>query len=346
MEYTTESVLKGHPDKVCDQISDAILDAYLRINPNTRTAIECLGSGNTLIVAGEISNNTEYIDIEKVVIDTYKTIGYNSDLNIVNLLELQSYQLSDAIRHGGAGDQGIVYGYGINNDYNYLPYGNYIANLIAQKIDKYRNNCDYLLPDGKIQVRFEDNNLIQLTINVQHKPETPIEHIEHDIMQNVLSDLIDCRNVDIQINRNSKFFNGGFSNDTGLTGRKLMVDTYGGLVVHGGGAFSGKDPTKIDRSGAYMARFVAKNIIANGLEKECMIGLAYMFGVEHPTMISVSTDKNKNNRALKEFIISKFDFRPNAIIEQLELKAPIYTPTSIYGHFQNPSYNWEKIISL
>lgn len=346
MEYTTESVLKGHPDKVCDQISDALLDAYLKVNPNTRTAIECLGSGNNLIVAGEISDSIEYIDIEKVITGIYKSIGYNNELNIVNLLERQSHQLSDAIRQGGAGDQGIVYGYGINNEYNYLPYGIYISNLIACKIDNYRNKCDYLLPDGKIQVKIENNNLIQLTINVQHKPETPIDYIEHDITHNVLSGLIDCRNVDIHINKNSKFFNGGFCNDTGLTGRKIMVDTYGGLVVHGGGAFSGKDPTKIDRSGAYMARFVAKNIVANGLEKECKIGLAYMFGIDQPTMITVSTDKDKDNKALKEFIKSKFDFRPSAIIEQLELNAPIYTPTATYGHFQNPSYNWEKIISL
>ena len=313
---------------------------------NAHTAIECLGSGNNLIVAGEISTQNKRVDIEKIVNDVYQSIGYCEKLNILNFLTSQSRQLNDAVMNGGAGDQGIVYGYAINNQYNYLPYGVYLSNLIAKEIDTYRKSVDYLLPDGKVQVTISENNLEQLIINVQHKENIHPDFIENEIKQKVLTQLIDCINVDIQINRKSKFYKGGFVNDTGLTGRKIMIDTYGGLVTHGGGAFSGKDPSKIDRSAAYMARFVAKNIVANGLEKECKIAVAYLFGEEQPTMLNVSTDKESNSTKLKQFILSKFDFRPNAIIELLKLKNPIYQPTSIYGHFSNPNYNWEQIISL
>lgn len=343
--YTTESVLQGHPDKICDQISDAILDAYLALNNNAHTAIECLGCGNNFIVAGEVSQKDD-IDIEKIIHSVYQSIGYQDRLNILNILVPQSNQLSEAIMCGGAGDQGIVYGYAINNQYNYLPYGAYLSNLIAKEIDRYRRMVDYLLPDGKVQVTINKNRLEQLIVNVQHKEDIYPDFIEYDIVRNVISKLIDCNSVDIQINRKSNFLKGGFINDTGLTGRKIMVDTYGGLVTHGGGAFSGKDPSKIDRSGAYMARFVAKNIVANGLEEECKIALAYMFGEEHPVMIKVSTNKENNPIKLQKYIQSKFDFRPNAIIELLELKNPIYQPTSIYGHFFNPNYNWERIVSL
>ena len=345
-KYTAESVLQGHPDKICDQISDALLDAYLAQDYNVHTAIECLGSGNNLIVAGEVSNQIDSIDIERIINDVYQSIGYYEKLNILNILAPQSDQLNDAVKSGGAGDQGIVYGYAINNQYNYLPYGVYLSNLIAKEIDTYRQRVDYLLPDGKVQVTISENHLEQLIINVQHKENVCPEFIENDIKQRVLSQLVDCGNVDIQINRKSKFHKGGFMNDTGLTGRKIMIDTYGGLVTHGGGAFSGKDPSKIDRSAAYMARFVAKNIVANGLEKECKIAVAYIFGEEQPTMLNVFTDKESNPIKLKKYIQSKFDFRPNAIIELLGLKNPIYQPTSIYGHFSNPHYNWERIISL
>lgn len=343
--YTTESVLQGHPDKICDQISDAILDAYLTRNNNVRTAIECLGSGDNLVVSGEVSQ-IEDVDIKKTANDVYRSIGYNNKINILNLLTLQSNQLSDAVVGGRAGDQSVVYGYAINNRYNYLPYSVYLSNLIAKEVDVYRRSTDYLLPDGKIQVTINDNHLERLVINVQHKECVLPDYIEYDLKQKVVSQFIDCDNVDIQINRKSRFHQGGFLNDTGLTGRKIMVDTYGGLVAHGGGAFSGKDPSKIDRSAAYMARYVAKNIVANGLEEECRIAVAYEFGEEVPVMFNVCTDKEDNSLKLKKYIQTKFDFRPNAIIELLELRKPIYQPTSIYGHFFNSHYNWERLISL
>lgn len=344
--YTTESVLQGHPDKICDQISDALLDAYLTQDYNVHTAIECLGCGNNLIIAGEISSPINSIAIEEIVNDVYQSIGYYEKLSIQNFLVPQSNQLNDAIMNGGAGDQGIVYGYAINNQYNYLPYGVFVSNLLAKEIDKYRQKVNYLLPDGKIQVTINRNRLEQLIISVQHKDEVSPDFIESDIKQNVLAQLIDCENTDIQINRKSKFFKGGFLIDTGLTGRKIMVDTYGGLVTHGGGSFSGKDPSKIDRSAAYMARFIAKNIVANGLEEECKVAIAYVFGEENPVMINVSTNKENSAVKLTKYIQCKFDFRPKAIIELLELTQPIYRPTSIYGHFSNPNYKWERIVSL
>lgn len=284
MTYTVESVLRGHPDKICDQISDALLDAYLQYDMTSHTAIECMGCGSNFIIAGEVQS-IGVVDIERIVSEVYYSIGYQNTLNVINLLHPQSQQLNTAIIHGGAGDQGVVYGYAINNEYNFLPYGSYISNLIAKEIDIYRKRVDYLLPDGKVQVTISDNHIEHLIVSVQHKETVTVDFIESDIVNNVLSRILDCSDVDIQVNRNSHFHNGGFLNDTGLTGRKLMIDTYGGIITHGGGAFSGKDPSKIDRSAAYMARYIAKNIVANGLEKECTISLAYVFGDDKPIMV-------------------------------------------------------------
>lgn len=345
MIYTVESVLQGHPDKICDQISDAILDAYIQNDNTARTAIECMGCGTNLIVAGEV-HKLGLVDIEEVVKEVYSSIGYVNNLKITNLLRPQSSQLNAAVISGSAGDQGVVYGYAIDNDYNMLPYGSYISNLIAKEIDSYRKQVDYLLPDGKLQVTVLDDVIKQLVISVQHKESAAVDFVKSDIINNVLSKILDCSELNIQINKNSHFHNGGFLNDTGLTGRKLMIDTYGGCVLHGGGAFSGKDPSKIDRSAAYMARYIAKNVVANGLEKECTISLAYVFGEDRPIMVTVKTANDKTSTKLSEFIQSKFDLRPEAIIEQLDLRHALYLPTSIYGHFTNPLYNWERIISI
>lgn len=345
MIFTVESVLQGHPDKICDQISDAILDAYIQNDNTARTAIECMGCGTNFIVAGEI-HKLGLVDIEEVVQKVYSSIGYMNKLNITNLLHPQSSQLNSAVISGGAGDQGVVYGYAIDNDYNMLPYGNYISNLIAKEIDLYRRQVDYLLPDGKVQVTVLDDVIKQLVISVQHKESVAVDFVKSDIINNVLSKILDCSGINIQINKNSHFYNGGFSNDTGLTGRKLMIDTYGGCVAHGGGAFSGKDPSKVDRSAAYMARYIAKNIVANGLEKECTISIAYIFGEDRPIMVNVETRNGNTSTKLSKFIQSKFDLRPEAIIEQLDLRHTSYLPTSVYGHFTNPQYNWEHIISI
>lgn len=343
--YTTESVLQGHPDKICDQISDAILDAYLGKDKKSCVAIECLGCGDNLIIAGEVSD-LNLIDIENVANETYHQIGYRNKLKITNLLTEQSNQLNEAINNGGAGDQGIMYGYAINNEFNYLPYGFYLANMIAKAVDGYRKTVDFLRPDGKIQITINQNIIESLVVSIQHIENISLDYIRDEVTQNILSNYIDTTGVKIQINENSHFVNGGFSNDTGLTGRKIMVDTYGGLVAHGGGAFSGKDPSKVDRIGAYMARFVAKNIVANDFAKECQVSVAYTFGNSNPAMLNISTEKEENSSKLSDFIRTKFDFRPLAIIERLELRNTYFLPTASYGHFTNPEYNWEQIISL
>lgn len=343
--YTTESVLQGHPDKICDQISDAVLDAYLEKDKTSRTAIECIGCGDNFIIAGEVSN-LNLIDVESVIIQTYEEIGFKNKLAITNLLSQQSIQLNGAIANGGAGDQGIMYGYAINSQFNFLPYGVYLSNRIAKAIDTYRRTVDYLLPDGKIQITIEQQRIKCLVVSVQHINGVDKCFIEHEILNNVLTPFLDNADIDIEINKNSNFVNGGFLNDTGLTGRKIMVDTYGGLTPHGGGAFSGKDPSKVDRIGAYMARFVAKNIVANGFASECNIAIAYTFGEEHPVMINVSTENGTATSKLRDFIKMNFDFRPLAIIERLGLSDVKYLPTSTYGHFSDPQYNWEQLISL
>lgn len=343
--YTTESVLQGHPDKICDQISDAVLDAYLEKDKTSRTAIECIGCGDNFIIAGEVSN-LNLVDVESVILQTYEEIGFKNRLAITNLLSQQSIQLNGAIANGGAGDQGIMYGYATNNQFNFLPYGVYLSNRIAKAIDTYRKTVDYLLPDGKIQITIEQERIKCLVVSVQHINGVDKCFVEREILNNILTPFLDNADIDIQINKNSNFINGGFLNDTGLTGRKIMVDTYGGLTPHGGGAFSGKDPSKVDRIGAYMARFVAKNIVANGFASECNIAIAYTFGEERPVMINVSTENGTATSKLRDFIKMNFDFRPLAIIERLGLRSVKYLPTSTYGHFSDPQYNWEQLISL
>ncbi|NBH28675.1 methionine adenosyltransferase [Lachnospiraceae bacterium] len=339
--YTVESVLKGHPDKICDQISDGLLDQYLEKDSYAHTAIECLGTSNTLIVAGEV-NSVITVPVEEYCKKLYQKITGISSISVVNLLSQQSSQLRMAVENGGASDQGIMYGYACDNKYNYLPYGYWLVNKIAKRLDSYREKSEKFLSDGKVQVIISENVISKLTINVQHLPDIDMEQLRMDIQENVLYD-IDKTNV--YINEDGEFVCGGFTNDTGLTGRKIIIDTYGGLAPHGGGAFSGKDPTKVDRSAAYMCRFVAKNIVANGFAKECCISVAYEFGKEQPTMLYVITDGIYSSQ-IKNIVETNFDFRPQAIIERLNLRKTKFMPTSTYGHFTNPDYPWENIIQL
>lgn len=347
MKYTVENVLQGHPDKICDQISDALLDECLKLNKYAHTAIECLGTGHNVVVGGEIDGIEDLeLDVVKIVNDLYHSIGYEEFLSVQNLLRCQSSQLKMGLIKDGAGDQGIMYGYAVNNKYNYLPYGVYLSSLIAKEIDKYRLNSDYLLPDGKIQIIVNDNRLEKLSVNIQHKGKVDKCFMENDIVDNVLSKFINPSETEFNINQNSNFLQGGFLNDTGLTGRKIIVDTYGGIAPHGGGAFSGKDPTKMDRTAAYMARFVAKNIVANGFANECTISVAYAFGEERPIMLQVVTEKRDNHKMLTQLINERFDFRPEAIIERLGLRQFSFLPTSRYGHFSNSDYPWEQVYTL
>lgn len=340
--YTVESVLKGHPDKICDQISDAILDFYLLHDENSHTAIECLGTGNQLIVAGEINSSVK-LPIEQFCIDEYAKITGYYNINIVNLLSQQSDQLISATLKGRAGDQGIMYGYACKNEYNYLPYGHWLVNNIARRLDDYRETSQSFLPDGKVQVRIDNGyHINKLTINVQHSCDTDVDALRSILLENVLYDVIADS---VEINPVGLFINGGFLNDTGLTGRKIIIDTYGGMVPHGGGAFSGKDPSKVDRSAAYMCRFVAKNIVANGIAQECIVSVAYEFGRDYPAMINIVTD-GKIKKSTQELVKKYFDFRPEAIIERLNLRKVRFLPTATYGHFTDPSYEWEQIIDI
>ena len=339
--YTVESVLKGHPDKICDQISDGLLDIYLENDSESHVAIECLGTGNTLFVAGEVSSNAN-VEIEPICQNLYRHITGFSNLEVRNFLSKQSNQLVNAINNGGAGDQGIMYGYACNTYYNYLPYGYWLVNTLAKRLDLLREETSTFLPDGKLQAIISNDEVVQLTINVQHLVDTDMERLCSLIQNRILFD-VDKRKV--VINPDHGFIQGGFDNDTGLTGRKLMVDTYGGLAPHGGGAFSGKDPSKVDRSAAYMCRFVAKNLVSNGLAKECCVSVSYNFGEENPAMVCVTED-GEESEIMTKYVKEKFDFRPQAIIERLNLKKTKYLPTATYGHFTDPSYPWEVITEL
>jgi len=337
--YTVESVLKGHPDKICDQISDAILDAYLEKDKMAHTAIECLGTRNKLIVAGEIKSSEES-EIESLSRKTYCEITGTSDIEVINLTSQQSEQLGDAIKSGGAGDQGVMYGYACKTEYNYLPYGYWLVNDIAKRLDELREKTKIFLPDGKVQAVVEKGKLKRVTVNVQHPLKCNMEELEKAIKK-----VINLDGAVVDVNTDKYFIKGGISNDTGLTGRKIIVDTYGGLAPHGGGAFSGKDPTKVDRSAAYMCRYVAKSLVANDFATECQVAVSYNFGEDRPAMIVVTADGEYSEKITK-FVKSKFDFSPNSIIERLNLRFTKYYPTSKYGHFTDPKYEWEKICEL
>lgn len=338
--YSVEGVLRGHPDKICDQISDALLDEFLSQDEDSKVAIECLGTGNTIVVAGEINSKAK-IDIEDIVKRTYRKIVWHAsrDINVINLLSVQSQQLQNNVKNGNAADQGIMYGYACNNEYNYLPYGYYIVNKICKRLDEYGEKSKLYYTDGKVQVVVKNEKLKQLYINVQHEENADLNYIETKIKENVLYD-IDCQ--EIIINKDKWFIKGGIENDTGVTGRKIIIDSYGGLICHGGGAFSGKDPSKLDRSAAYMCRYVAKNLVANNLASDCLVTVAYMFGKKKTIMLKVFAD-NKYSEKLTNYVSEKYNFETAAIVDFFNLKNIQYLSTATYGHFTNSNYPWEKI---
>ena len=339
--YTTESVLKGHPDKICDQISDGLLDSFLEVDSNAKVAIECLGTNKAIVVAGEVDSRYSF-SIENKCEQIYNEITGLTSPKIINLLTQQSSQLRKPIENGRAGDQGIMYGFACDTRYNYLPYGYWIANNIAKRLDVYRDKTRLFLPDGKIQVYVVNGSIEQLTINVQHEVDSDLEILKSTIEKEILYDV---QAEKIFVNEDEGFISGGFENDTGVTGRKIMVDTYGGIIPHGGGGFSGKDPSKLDRSAAYMCRFVAKNMVANSFAKQCLVSVAYDFGKAYPIMLNIVVDGEASTN-LNDYVKNKFDFRPEAIIEFLDLKKTKYLPTARYGHFTDENYPWEKIVKL
>ena len=379
--FTSESVTEGHPDKICDQISDAILDELMRQDPMSRVACETAITTGLVLVMGEITTKG-YVDIQKVVRETIREIGYDrakygfdcDTCGVITALDEQSADIAlgvdkaleakenkmtdeeiDAI---GAGDQGMMFGYATNETEEYMPYPISLAHKLARKLTEVRKNgtLKYLRPDGKSQVTVEyDENgkpsrLDAVVLSTQHDPEVSQEQIHEDIKKYVFDtvlpqDMID-ENTKFFVNPTGRFVVGGPHGDSGLTGRKIIVDTYGGYARHGGGAFSGKDCTKVDRSAAYAARYVAKNIVAAGLADKCEIQLSYAIGVAHPTSVMVDTfgTGKLNDEKLVEIIRENFDLRPAGIIKMLDLRRPIYKQTAAYGHFGRNDIDvpWEK----
>lgn len=343
--YTTESVTNGHPDKVCDQMSDAILDACLAEDPKSRVAVETFGSHGTLMIGGEVTTNAK-VDYAAVAKKVYEDIGYTEPLDILARVVTQSGDIAMGVDTGGAGDQGIMYGYATNETEEMLPKGVVLAHALARKLENLRTSgtLPYLRPDGKTQVTLKDGKVITALTSTQHAEDVELEQIRADLTEHLFPAVLgDISGIEILVNPTGRFVQGGFEADAGLTGRKIMVDSYGGLMPHGGGAFSGKDSTKVDRSAAYMCRFVAKNLVANGYAKKALVSVAYAIGRVEPVMVEAFDDEGKN---LSDIVTKNFDFRPQAIIERLGLRNPIFRPTAAYGHFGVAGRPWEEVIKL
>ncbi|HEU4493722.1 MAG TPA: methionine adenosyltransferase [Rubrobacteraceae bacterium] len=374
--FTSESVTEGHPDKIADQISDTILDAAISDDPMSRVACETLVTTGLVIVAGEITTET-YVDIPKVVRDKVSEIGYTrakfgfdaETCGVIISIDPQSPDIAQGVDHAlevraglegideiGAGDQGMMFGYACEETEELMPLPITLAHALTRRLSEVRKNGDlgYLRPDGKSQVtvRYEGDRPVaveKILVSAQHR-----DGMEHQIRDDVIEAVIrpvmpeeffDEASAEILVNPTGRFVMGGPQGDTGLTGRKIIVDTYGGAAPHGGGAFSGKDATKVDRSGSYAARWVAKNVVAAGLARRCMVQVAYAIGVAHPVSLMVETfgTANVNPSALGALVLEHFDLRPGAIIRDLDLRKPVFTRTAAYGHFgrREPGFTWE-----
>lgn len=379
--FTSESVTEGHPDKIADQVSDAILDAILKDDPNARVACETTVTTGMALIAGEISTTT-YVDIPKVVRETIKEIGYTrakygydyETMAILTAIDEQSPDIAqgvdkaleyrdkdseEEIEATGAGDQGLMFGYATNETETYMPLAIYLSHQLAKRLSDVRKDgtLNYLRPDGKVQVTVEyDENdnpvrIDTIVVSTQHAEDVTLEQIQEDIEAHVIYPTVPENLINEQtkfyINPTGRFVIGGPQGDAGLTGRKIIVDTYGGYARHGGGCFSGKDPTKVDRSAAYAARYVAKNIVAAGLADQCEVQLAYAIGVAEPVSIAIDTfgTGKVSEGQLVEAVRKHFDLRPAGIIKMLDLKQPIYKQTAAYGHFGRTDvlFPWEKL---
>lgn len=379
--FTSESVTEGHPDKIADQVSDAILDAILKDDPNARVACETTVTTGMALIAGEISTTT-YVDIPKVVRETIKEIGYTrakygydyETMAILTAIDEQSPDIAqgvdkaleyrdkdseEEIEATGAGDQGLMFGYATNETETYMPLAIYLSHQLAKRLSDVRKDgtLNYLRPDGKVQVTVEyDENdnpvrIDTIVVSTQHAEDVTLEQIQEDIKAHVIYPTVPENLINEQtkfyINPTGRFVIGGPQGDAGLTGRKIIVDTYGGYARHGGGCFSGKDPTKVDRSAAYAARYVAKNIVAAGLADRCEVQLAYAIGVAEPVSIAIDTfgTGKVSEGQLVEAVRKHFDLRPAGIIKMLDLKQPIYKQTAAYGHFGRTDvlFPWEKL---
>ncbi len=342
--YTVESVTSGHPDKICDQISDAILDACLEQDKMSRVAAETFGNHGLLVLGGEITTKADF-DAAEVAKKVYNDIGYDKELKIISGIIKQSPDISQGVDIGGAGDQGIMYGFATDETKEFLPLALVRVHALAKGLEDLRRQgtIKWLKPDGKTQVTMQDGRVKTVLVSTQHEDTVNQEEIKQTLTEELIKPIMgDIEGVEILVNPTGRFVIGadGFEADAGLTGRKIMVDTYGGLAPHGGGCFSGKDPTKVDRSGAYMARFVAKNAVAAGMAKQCLVSVAYAIGKVEPLMVEALNEKGES---IASWVKEKFDFRPQAIIERLDLRRPIYRKTAAYGHFGREGFPWEKI---
>ena len=368
--FTSESVTEGHPDKICDQISDAVLDAIYKDDPQSRVAIECLTKTGFVVVAGEVTTTT-YVDMQKVVRQTIEEIGYNkpeygfdaSTCGVLVAISEQSPDIAQGVNEGqglyqeqGAGDQGLMFGYATNETPELMPLPIMLAHKLTQRLASARKRGElwYLRPDGKSQVTIEyeegkPKRADTVVISTQHHPDVDLETIRRDVIEKIIKPI--CQGwVDEKtkyfVNPTGRFVIGGPVGDAGVTGRKIIADSYGGMGRHGGGAFSGKDPTKVDRSAAYMCRYIAKNVVAAGLAEKCEVQVAYAIGVAQPVSVLVNTfgTSKISEEEISELIKKNFSLTPRGIIDTLNLRRPIYRKTAAYGHFgrNDPDFTWEK----
>ncbi|MDP3881174.1 MAG: methionine adenosyltransferase [bacterium] len=342
--YTVESVTSGHPDKVCDQISDAILDALLEQDPNSRVAVETFGSHGLLVLGGEVTSKSS-VNYEAIARQVYRDIGYDdSNLEIITHIAEQSPDISQGVDTGGAGDQGIMYGFATSETEEMLPKEVVLVHALAKGLENLRRNkINWLRPDGKTQVTVENGVISTILVSTQHSEEVNQEEIFETLKEELIKPELEKMGIELEqikilVNPTGKFVQGGFDADAGLTGRKIMVDTYCGLAPHGGGAFSGKDASKVDRSAAYMCRYVARQLVNAGLGNQVLVSVAYAIGKAEPLMVEAVNAKGESLASHAR----KFDFRPNAIIEKLKLKTPIFRQTSTYGHFGKAGLPWEE----
>ncbi|MBE7056405.1 MAG: methionine adenosyltransferase [Ruminococcaceae bacterium] len=379
--FTSESVTEGHPDKVCDQISDGVLDALLAGDPMSRCACEVAVTTDQVVVMGEITSDT-HVDFEKIIRDTIRNIGYvhagvgfdADSLKILNFVHEQSADIAMGVDQSyesklgngedenGAGDQGMMFGYACNETPEFMPLPVSLAHALTRKLAAVRKDgtLPYLMPDGKSQVTVEydddghPSRIEAVVVSTQHTEDVDIEDLRKDVIEKIIKTTVPAEllddNTKFFVNPTGRFVIGGPCGDSGLTGRKIIVDTYGGMGRHGGGAFSGKDPTKVDRSAAYMARYVAKNIVANGFAERCEVQLAYAIGVAKPVSVRVDTFGTEKIPVaeIEKKVLDNFDMRPTAIINNFGLRRPIYAPVASYGHFGRPDLDlpWEKIVEL